>query len=266
MNSENKSLSHESETNPQDFEQLVSKINSAKVTVYEKLYATNMKAARDEFLANDNLAHPNNIYGNLDPEEVSHNLNTLDQVDNELQTGKFSNQQSRFASIIATDYRNANNFLAANIAYNTAETPEEKLAAAEFHHETNEIFYGKADEDVFYSLLSEKLAKIDTDKLSQEDQELYQQLLNDIGDIKPVSKERFVPRPETVEKFSGMVHLFFDDLLSHIPEDQDSFSPEEAASITNEILREEINVTGGVQMNHLPNTMPSSCLNALAHW
>lgn len=169
MNNENQPISHESEANPQDFEQLVSEISSAAVTVYEKLNPTNMKAAREEFLANPDLARPNYIYGNLDPEEVSHNLDTLDHVDDELDTGNFSDKQTRFVRLIATDYRNANNFLAANIAYNTAETPEEKLAAAEYHHEANEIFYGKVDEDTFYSLLSDKLSQIKVDQLTTED-------------------------------------------------------------------------------------------------
>lgn len=252
MNSE-KVFHHEYEAPAPNFNQLISEINSTEVTVYEKLNATNMDVARKEFLNDSSLTRPNYVYGNLNPEEVSHNLDTLDHVDNELDDNLFSEKQVRFARLISTDYRNANNFLAANITYNSAKTPEEKLAAAEYHHETNEILYGKPDENVFNSLLSQKLSAINVDQLSAEDRQLYQQLLHDLGDIESANAERFIPQPETIEKFSEMIHIFFDDLLSHIPKDQESFTPEEAANITNEIIREEINGISETDLNSEEN-------------
>lgn len=220
-------------------EQLISDIDSAGVTVYEKLNATNLKAAREEFLSDSTLACPNNIYGNLDPDEVSRNLQTLDEAEASLSSDDISDKQRRYAAIIIDDYRRANDFLAANIAYNSAATPEEKAEATAYHHETNEAYYGKSDEDTFYTLLQEKLDKIHPDKLRPEDQAIYQSLLVAIGPRRSVQKDRFKPKPETIAQFSDLVQKFFEGPLSHIPEGQETFTPEEAANITNEILRDE---------------------------
>lgn len=233
--------SAERESPESTLEQLVSKIDKTDVTVYEKLNATNMKAARDEFLSDSSLIHPNNIYGKLDPEEVSENLATLDTVEAELtDDDTISDKQKRYINIVLDDHRRANDFLAANIAYNSATTPEEKAEAAAYHRETNEAYFGKPDEDTFYTLLQEKLDKIHPEALRPEDQAIYQSLLGAIGPMKPVEKGRFKPQPETVARFSEIVQDFFEGPLSHIPEDQETFTPDEAANIVNEIIHEEI--------------------------
>lgn len=244
------------------FEHIISEIDSASVTVYEKLNATNQKAARDEFLSDSTLVHPHNIYGNLDPDEVKVNLSALDIAEEELADDDISDKQRRYASIIIDDYRRANDFLAANIAYNSATTPEEKAEAAQYHHEANEAYYGKADEDTFYSLLQEKLAKIHPEKLRPEDQTIYRSLLEAIGPIKPVRKERFKPQPETIQTFSELVRDFFSGPLSHIPEDQASFTPAEAADITNEILRDEF---GGSSTNYHATVAPERSSASVDH-
>ena len=48
-----------------DFGELVDLANSADVTVYERLNASNDKQAKAEFLENPEFVHPNNQYGNL---------------------------------------------------------------------------------------------------------------------------------------------------------------------------------------------------------
>lgn len=235
------SISKEQESPESTLEQLISKIDKTDVTVYEKLNATNMKAARDEFLSDNSLIHPNNVYGNLNPDEISENLATLDAVEAELaDNDTIPDKQKRYIDIILDDHRHANDFLAANIAYNSATTPEEQAEAAEYHREANEAYFGKPDEATFYVLLQEKLGRIHPEELRPEDQATYQSLLEAIGPIKPVEKGRFKPQPETVARFSEIVQDFFGGLLNHIPKDQETFTPDEAANIVNEIIHEEI--------------------------
>lgn len=229
----------EQEPSVSSFEHLVSDIERADVTVYEKLNTTNAKAAREEFLSDSSLVHPNNIYGNLDQAEVFENLAKLDAAESELTEAGIPDKQKHYLDLIIDDYRRANDFLAANVAYNSATTPEEKAEAAAYHREANEAYYGKADEDTFYALLQEKLDKIDLDKLRPEDKTTYESLLEAIGPIKTIERDRFKPQPETVARFSELIQAFFETPLSHIPKNQETFTPDEAASITNEILRDE---------------------------
>lgn len=223
------------------FEEIISAIDKTDVTVYEKLNATNMQAAREEFLSDSALIHPNYIYGNLDPKEVSANLAILDTVEAELaDNDAISSQQKLYANLILEDHRRANDFLAANIAYNAAKTPKAKAEATKFHHETNEAYFGKADEDTFYALLKEKLDKIHPENLRLQDQTIYKNILTAIGFIKPVQRRRFKPQPETIARFSKMIQDFFEDMLKHIPQNRETFTPDETVSIINEIIREEI--------------------------
>ncbi len=86
--SEDAVASEQQERPAVSFEDIISEIDNADVTVYEKLNPTNMKAARDEFLSDSSLVHPNNIYGNLNLEEVSANLTALDIAEGELAQGR----------------------------------------------------------------------------------------------------------------------------------------------------------------------------------
>ena len=45
-------------------------IASADLTVYERLNPTNAKEAKEEFLNNPDLVHPNYEYGNLNKQEI----------------------------------------------------------------------------------------------------------------------------------------------------------------------------------------------------
>ena len=221
------------------FPEMVAEIASTDLTVYERLNASNDKVAKEEFLANPSLVHPNNEYGYLDPVEVAKNLATLDEIDKQITQSSFSEQQRRLLATLSDDCRRKNDFLAANIEYNAATTPEKKAEAAAHHHNANEALYGKPDEATFYSLLKEKLTQVDVGSLSPEDQAKYEGLLGKIGPLKDIKAERFRPKPETVSHFAELVKEFFGGFLKHLPEDQKEFTGEDMAKITNEILSEE---------------------------
>ncbi|MBQ3309876.1 hypothetical protein IJG73_00310 [Candidatus Saccharibacteria bacterium] len=70
--------------NKNTFNDIVERIGTTDLTVYEQLNASNDKEAKAEFLANPDLVHPRNEYGNLDIEKVLQNLDTLNGVSNEL--------------------------------------------------------------------------------------------------------------------------------------------------------------------------------------
>ena len=221
---------------------IIDKINKTNVTVYEQLNASNDKAAKAEFLENPNLTHPNNQYGNLDEQAVRKNLETLASIQQEIENSWMNDKEKRLVGMILEDSWKKNEFLAANLAYNKANTPEEKAEAAEWHRNANANLYGKPDEGTFYALLGEKFAKINPEKLSDEERSIYDRLVEKANLPKGTEGGRFKPKPETIERFSGLIKDFFGNFLKHIPEDRKEFSADEAARITNEIIEEELDV------------------------
>lgn len=214
-------------------------ISSTDLTVYERLNATNDKAAKEEFLSNPNLTRPNNEYGNLDQNEVLKNLAALDRIDEEISKADLSRQQKTFFNILSTDCRRKNDFLLANIQYNSTTTPEEKAIASKHHHQANEALYGKADQSVFNVLLQEKLAKINPSTLDPENRKKYDQLMVDLGPLEDIKATRFTPKPETVSRFAELTKDFFENFLKHIPEGKQEFAGADMAQIVNQILEQE---------------------------
>lgn len=241
------------------FEALNRELDSTDVSVNTMLNNTRLEA-RAEYLADPTLEHPRNEYGNLDPVQVARNLQVIEQVQDELDDVDISDKQKRFLKLILDSNYKKNNFLAANIAYNAAKTPEDKAAAAEYHQEANEALYGKPDEDTFYSLLNEELDKIDVENLRPSDREIHKQLLAEIGPIKTDIKPRYQPRPETKQQFANMANKFYSDLFDAIPEDQETFTAQEVADIVNRILADNYKDT-----SYRAVVMPDAVIASVDH-
>lgn len=222
------------------FDEISELISESDITVYERLNPTNAKAAKEEFLQNPEMTRPNYEYGNLRASEISKNFRYLQQAESKLDSVELTDSRHRLLDYLIDSNRRKNNFLAANLAYNLATNPESKQLMAEQHREANEALYGKADEGTFYALLKEQIARIDYDGLSDDNKKVYNELLEDIGPIPETTGDRFIPQPETVERFSELVNDFYGGFLEHIPEGKESFSSEDMVDIINEILDEEM--------------------------
>ena len=70
-------------------------IASADLTVYERLNPTNAKEAKEEFLSNPDLIHPNYEYGNLNKQEIENNLSSLEKAKAELESAELSSGKRR---------------------------------------------------------------------------------------------------------------------------------------------------------------------------
>lgn len=225
------------------FEQIVEKISSTDVTVYEQLNASNDKEAKAEFLEHPEMEHPKNEYGNLDGRKVFENMDTLLEAEKEASESWLTDKEQRLVSELIDDNRKQNDFLLANLAYQQANTPEEREMAANWHRRANEALYGAPDEATFWGLLNEKLGGIKPE--TSEEEEDFKKLKEMIGETPEGVGERFKPKEETVERFSELVQDFFGGFLEHIPEDREEFSSEEMVDILNEILEEEFDGESG---------------------
>ena len=227
------------------FAELTKKVDETEVVVYERLNATNTKQAKEEFLADESLEKPNNVRGNLDPDLVAHNLEELEEAKQELaeKGDSMSSKQKLLVEMLIDDHTKKNEFLAANIAYNEAATPEEKEKAAEMHRETNEALYGKIDETTFYTLLKRRISDVKIE--TPEDQAKLDELMGMIGVIpeeklKPIEDD--LPSKELVERFSEVVNAYYGNFLEYVPseEEKPELTSDEVVDIMNTILENEL--------------------------
>ena len=78
-------------------------IASADLTVYERLNPTNAKEAKEEFLNNPDLVHPNYEYGNLNKQEIENNLGNLEKAKAELESTELSSGKRRLLEYLMDD-------------------------------------------------------------------------------------------------------------------------------------------------------------------
>ncbi len=220
-----------------DWSSFVQKMNKTDISVIDMLNNTNPEA-KEAFLADKELPKPENVYGQLDIKRVEENIATIISLKKELELSEGMEEQRESAALILEDNLKKNQFVRANYLYNHA-SPADRPAAAKEHKEANLALYGEPDEDVFWSLLSEKLSAIPVENLWGKDKIMYDELLEMIGLLRRAKSKIFRPRKETVEWFSNVVEIFFERFLAHIPKEKEKFSIEEACAITNEIIVSE---------------------------
>ncbi|MDE7332029.1 MAG: flavohemoglobin expression-modulating QEGLA motif protein [Lachnospiraceae bacterium] len=220
-----------------DWNTFVKKMNETDISVIDMLDNTNPDA-KDEFLTDKGLSKPKNEYGKLDIKRVEQNIKTIISLKKELELSEIPEKRRVLAARILDDNLKKNRFVHASYLYNHA-SHDGRAEAAEEHRKANIALYGEPDEDVFWSILAEKLSSIPAENLQGEDKIMYSEVLEMIGPLRGADCRIFRPQKETVEWFSDAIEIFFEGFLAHIPEGQQEFSIEEACVVTNEIIRSE---------------------------
>lgn len=226
-------------TSERTFSEILEAADSTDINILSNLNNTNPEA-KEEFLNNPNLEKPNNTYDKLKGDEYVRNLQVIDELEQEIPEANLNHKQSLLLQSELDFNRKKNNLALATYNYNHAETEDEKEFAKLEHEISNRELYGLPDEDTYLALLNQKIEQIDVERLSPEDRVMYDELMSMLGDRKIPDKKPYAPNPEIVSRYGAMVRVFYHNFLKHIPQDQDEFTPEDAASITNEIIREEI--------------------------
>ena len=221
-----------------DWATLVNTINETDIDVIDMLNNTNPDAT-EEFLVDKALPKPQNSYGNMDIKRVEQNTDTIISLQKELELSELPEKKRIMAALVLENNLKRNRFVHANYLYNHSEPDGRETAAGE-HKRANTALYGEPDEDVFWSVLGEKLSAIPVGDLSKEDKIMYGELLEMLGPLREVKGGIFRPQKVTVDWFSYVVEQFYAGFLSHIPPGQQMFSIEEACTITNEIISSEL--------------------------
>ena len=213
-----------------DWATLVNTMNETDIDVIDMLNNTNPDA-KEEFLVDKALPKPQNSYGNMDIKRVEQNTDTIISLQKELELSELPEKKRIMAALVLENNLKRNRFVHANYLYNHSEPDGRETAAGE-HKRANTALYGEPDEDVFWSVLGEKLSAIPVGDLSKEDKIMYGELLEMLGPLREVKGGIFRPQKVTVDWFSYVVEQFYAGFLSHIPPGQQMFSIEEACTIT----------------------------------
>lgn len=104
----------------------------------------------------------------------------------------------------------------------------------------NVELYGQPDELVYRSLVHDALNSLRIKEFSSSAAEVYSELLELLPrSTQELDAQRFEPSQETIEWAGKVVGALYDDLLSHVPEDKESFGDEEIATVFREIIAVE---------------------------
>ena len=228
---------------PVTFEELNQVADEADIPILSFLNSTNPEA-KQEFLENPDLERPHNEWAKMDGPRCARNLSAISGARARIEE---ANLPFRERLLLETEYSyiaKKNNLVLATYDYNHATTPEEQDEAKRRHAEANKELYGMPDKTTFYALLTQQLDQIPVSDLTEEQKKMYDELLDMLGDFPRVdASQLYQPKPETIARFGEMMQIFYEPFLKHIPDDKEEFTPEDASSIVNEILEQEVGDT-----------------------
>lgn len=232
-------------------------INRTDIDVLYMLNNTN-PSAKSEFIENGDLVRPNNVYGNLDINLVSDNLEQIASTLKNLEfksTDDFECSVSKY--LLMYNYRK-NALVFATHKYNvgvfSGDTTLPALACAQ--QQANADLYGCPNPTTFYHILQKKLSQID---YCSDDT----QALNIVKSIRQSSNSKstapFSPSQEVFEKFSGQIKNFMNYIIKYIPAHKEFLTSYEVCNIANEILKKELaHIADGWSAVVLPDASYSS--------
>ncbi len=221
-----------------EWSQLVAKL---AINVVDYLRPANEAEAKTEFLANQRLVRPRFTYNEINNADAKILRSSIAELLKELREDKtlMAEQRDYFTVELGQCWYELELVQAAR-SFNTSTSRSVRETQAERFRRANEAIYGRFHADTFWSLLRERVAQIDYSKLTNDQRKLYHEMLESIGVMRRNRKKRFAPRPKTVRVFGNKMRGLYSHLLCHIPDNQEEFTPRDAAKIVNEIIRDEI--------------------------
>ena len=205
------------------------------------LRAANENDAKMEFLASSRLTRPRYVYQSVSVANIKQKQATIAETLKLLADDKdLTEKQIEALKVQLGQHWYCCELVLAARAFNQSGSRSERDVQAKRFQRANEAIYGRMHADTFWSLLRERVATIQVGHLSADDAKLYAEMMALIGVMGRNRKKRYMPQPKTVKKFGEMMRETFANILRHVPEDRDEFTPQDAANITNEIIEQEI--------------------------
>lgn len=214
------------------------KIKKYSFTEYSELDATNVKEAREEFFKDSTLRVPHFRYER--PEQTTEHLEGVLEELNRVRHDFIRDRELTSAEkqlihrLVRTRQQQATLLLAAS-RYRSGCDP---IATAYTFAVCNKGEYGEPDRALTLSLLVHELQHLKVSEFSEDEKQVYQQLLENLPAREDATAQFFVPRPETMAEFAELFRYHFGYFFEGVPTDQDEFSPEEVAAIAERFLEQ----------------------------
>ena len=218
----------------ENFNKITQVLNRTQIDVLDCLINT-YPNAKSIFMADDSLPIPPFELGQIDYSVIKQNINDLSSIIMDI-SDMSDWQRSLFTDSINLSLEK-NNYVLANLEYNAASESEKSVIAKRFI-ELQEILFGAPDKSTYLSILGYMLTNITERQLNDEDNSIYEELLQLLPEIPNKTNKLFYPSQELQDKLHDRVKSFYEPFLRHIP-DKEIFELNEAYHIANEILNEE---------------------------
>lgn len=214
-------------------------LNETDVDVLQELINEN-RSARSEFLSDASMQAPLCIYPHLNPERYRKSLEQIETCTASGELEKLPFFERQLAEMMLDFNFKKHSFLLAVCDWNNAENETQKTEAAARHQAANQALYGLPDRSEFEAILCELLDRIQPDALNKADRQSYEELLDMLPPLPANPCRMYRPADWVLQRFSELANDFYAPFLRHIPADQTTFTIQEAADITAEILRDEL--------------------------
>ena len=193
--------------------------------------------AKEEFISDDRLNKPCNVYDDLDIGQVENNIKKIVKAVNEVDHKTF---EGSLLSQLLFNNLHKNELVRMCYEYNHGKKDEDIIYRMIMHNRT---IYGELDRDEFRKILSYTYNKIDVQSLNAKEQKEFERL-NELLPYIPKCKDKpYQPSKRVLERFSQMCEIFLSDILSHVPK-KDKYTVNEVCDIINEIFDEELSGYG----------------------
>lgn len=232
---------HSAEIINQQKQELEAAFEQLDFKTVTKFKPANAEEAKQEFLVNDDLSQPRNLYGNLTSQAIMELSDLTDRADQALDAvaGNLGAIERRIYQTELERKRIHLAMLDSAVKLNTSNLSEAEVADAEAQFmRCNVELYGQPEQATFESLLNDELAKI-PEQLPAEAEIIYQQLLQLTASVRGENQVgRFKPQAATVEEFGRIVNLLYQEQLALVPEPADGqeFDITEVYDVFNKVL------------------------------
>lgn len=195
-------------------------------------------AQREAFLSGE-VTEPHHTYSKLDAIDFDQRKAEIARQGADLLNNPAMNPKFRagYEEFVQT-YLDKTVFMEKAHAYNHATDPDEKEAAAREFMQKNIEIYGAPDQQIYKSLLSEKLAKIRAMELTGRAKEIADELFSMVDIDETEYPKRFQPNQETIEWVRTVADALYANMLKHIPQ-QEEFSNTELRDLSETIIQNE---------------------------
>ena len=203
----------------------------------------NANEAKSEFLENDNLSRPNNKYEKLNSGEIENlyqNIsNAILAVENDNSLGEI--EREMYNTQLEARIKTVKMLEAAH-DFRKAESLTDKQKAQEEFMKNNIEVYGEPDFEIFNSLLSDKITKIESLELDEKGEKIRSEFYELIKKDENLSQDlkRFKPSDEVFHNFGEIIKDLYSKQLELIPkkDDDEKYSAKEIFDIFENILKD----------------------------